>query len=80
MKKANLSTVNTDYGTVVLNESTGEYWHLNNSAAYIFQELASGSSIDTIAQSLVCQFSISVNDAEKDVIDTKQQLKSLGAL
>ena len=43
-KRPVLTSASTEYGHVVLDESRGQYWHLNDSALQILQSLRDGGS------------------------------------
>lgn len=79
-KKSHLAIANTDYGTVMLNELTGEYWHLNPSATYILNTLNSGTSLKSTVEKFAELYQISLKTAQKDVSTVHQHLVEIGAL
>lgn len=80
LKSPSLHRVTTEYGDVVLNEQTGAYWHLNESAARVLKILTSGGSLDEAADDLVATYGIDHERARQDTEAIRTQLETLGAL
>lgn len=75
-----ISHVPTEYGEILLNESSGEYWHLNDSAAMIFKLLRAGSTQEEVVQDLVDAYEIPSDQARTDVASLEIKLKEVGAV
>lgn len=76
----NLSRVNTEYGEIVLNEVTGAYWHLNETASQVLGVLQQGGTSADAISDLVDRYGIADQRATDDVHSIRKQLKELGAL
>ncbi|MET9436788.1 lasso peptide biosynthesis PqqD family chaperone [Streptomyces sp. NPDC006551] len=75
---ADVSTADTDYGTVLLDERTGEYWELNPSGSLVVKTLmAGGDEADAVA-ALTGEFEIDLAQASRDVEALVQQLRVSG--
>lgn len=75
-----LHRVSTEYGDVVLNEKTGAYWHLNESASRIVSVLESGGSTEDAVRDLVDAYNIDEVTARRDIEAVSDHLQKLGAL
>lgn len=76
----NLSQVDTEYGEIVLNEVTGAYWHLNETASRVLRVLQQGGTTDDAAADLVETYGINDKRATADVLAISKQLEEMGAL
>ncbi|OEJ23597.1 hypothetical protein AR457_02865 [Streptomyces agglomeratus] len=75
---ANVSTAETDYGTVLLDERAGEYWELNPTGTLVVRTLmAGGDEADAVA-ALTEEFDISASRAKQDVDALVRQLRTSG--
>ncbi|MFJ8667052.1 lasso peptide biosynthesis PqqD family chaperone [Streptomyces sp. NPDC093600] len=75
---ADVSTADTDYGTVLLDERAGEYWELNPSGSLVVRTLmAGGDEADAVA-ALVGEFEIDLAQASRDVEALVQRLRISG--
>ncbi len=75
---ADVSTAETDYGTVLLDERAGEYWELNPTATLVVSTLmAGGDEADAVA-ALTEAFDITPERARQDVDALVQQLRTSG--
>ncbi|MBT2493830.1 lasso peptide biosynthesis PqqD family chaperone [Streptomyces sp. ISL-96] len=75
---ANVSTAETDYGTVLLDERAGEYWELNPTGTLVVSTLmAGGDEADAVA-ALTNEFDISPDQAKQDVDALVLQLRTSG--
>ncbi|WP_093797096.1 lasso peptide biosynthesis PqqD family chaperone [Streptomyces sp. Wb2n-11] len=73
-----VSTAETDYGTVLLDERAGEYWELNPTATLVVDTLmAGGDEADAVA-ALTDAFDITPERARQDVDALVQQLRTSG--
>ncbi|QRX96362.1 MULTISPECIES: lasso peptide biosynthesis PqqD family chaperone [Streptomyces] len=62
-----VSTVDTDYGTVLLNGSDGRYWQLNATASLAFRALVEGSTVQEATERLMASFDVDEPRARADV-------------
>lgn len=75
---ANVSTAETDYGTVLLDEHAGEYWELNPTGTLVVRTLmAGGDEADAVA-ALTSEFDISASRAKQDVDALVLRLRTSG--
>ncbi len=70
-----VSTTDTDDGTVLLNERTGRYWQLNNTGAHVLRELLDGHQPAAIATGLANRYGIDSQQAERDVSAVIERLR-----
>jgi hypothetical protein len=73
-----VSTANTDYGVMLLDEDSGEYWNLNPTAAVVLRTLLDGRSPQQAVQELTSQYSVDAGTASRDVQDLVAELHSAG--
>ncbi|WP_030144841.1 lasso peptide biosynthesis PqqD family chaperone [Spirillospora albida] len=71
-----VSTADTAYGTVLLDERSGEYWQLNPTAALIVRRLSGGDDPATTATALSAEFDVSPGQALRDVTALLDQLRT----
>ncbi|GGX31315.1 lasso peptide biosynthesis PqqD family chaperone [Streptomyces noursei] len=62
-----VSTVDTDYGTVLLNGGDGRYWQLNATASLAFRALVDGSTVQETTERLMASFDVDEPRARADV-------------
>ncbi|MER5546889.1 lasso peptide biosynthesis PqqD family chaperone [Streptomyces sp. NPDC002589] len=74
----NVSTAQTDYGTVLLDEQGGTYWELNPTATLVVRTLLDGGEETDAAAALVREFDIDKAQALRDVEDLVRQLRDSG--
>lgn len=74
----NISTAETDYGTVLLDERAGAYWELNPTATLVVRTLLDGGEEADAAAALVREFDIDQAQAQQDVETLVRQLRSSG--
>jgi hypothetical protein len=74
----NVSTAETDYGTVLLDERVGAYWELNPTATLIVRTLLDGGEESDAAGALVREFDIDQAQALQDVETLVAQLRGSG--
>ena len=74
----NVSTAETDYGTVLLDERAGAYWELNPTATLVVRTLLDGGEEADAAAALIQEFDIDRAQALRDVETLVQQLRSSG--
>lgn len=73
-----VSTANTDYGVMLLDEDSGQYWNLNPTAAVVLRTLLEGGSPQQAVQELTSQYSVDASTASRDVQDLVAELHSAG--
>ncbi|GAA1546522.1 hypothetical protein GCM10009730_64570 [Streptomyces albidochromogenes] len=74
----NVSTAQTDYGTVLLDERAGEYWELNPTATLVVNILMAGGDEADAAAALAGEFDIDLAQATDDVEALVRQLRTSG--
>ncbi|MEU0384792.1 lasso peptide biosynthesis PqqD family chaperone [Streptomyces chartreusis] len=74
----NVSTAETDYGAVLLDERAGTYWELNPTATLVVRTLLDGGEEADAAAALVREFDIDQAQALRDVETLVGQLRSSG--
>ncbi|MFF4399697.1 lasso peptide biosynthesis PqqD family chaperone [Streptomyces sp. NPDC001480] len=72
---ADVTTAETDYGTVLLDERTGAYWELNPTATLVVRTLLDGGEAADAAAALVREFDIDLAQALTDVETLVRQLR-----
>ena len=79
-KRLAFTSASTEYGHVVLDESRGQYWHLNDSAIQILQALRDGSDRKATAEMLESHYGLSPELARHDVDVACRELEKVGLL
>ncbi|MFF1377799.1 lasso peptide biosynthesis PqqD family chaperone [Streptomyces sp. NPDC058308] len=75
---ADVSTAQTDYGTVLLDERAGQYWELNPTATLVVSTLmAGGDEADAVA-ALADEFDVDLAQATRDVEALVRELRTSG--
>ncbi|MFF6809597.1 lasso peptide biosynthesis PqqD family chaperone [Streptomyces sp. NPDC012403] len=75
---AHVSTAETDYGTVLLDERAGDYWELNPTATLVVRTLMDGGEVADAAAVLVREFDIERAQALRDVEALVRDLREAG--
>lgn len=75
---ANVSTAETDYGTVLLDERAGEYWELNPTGTLVVNTLMAGGDEGAAVAALADEFDIDLVQAKQDIDALVQQLRTSG--
>ncbi|MCX5253979.1 lasso peptide biosynthesis PqqD family chaperone [Streptomyces sviceus] len=73
-----VSTAETDYGTVLLDERAGAYWELNPTATLVVRTLLDGGEESDAAAALVREFDIDQAQAMQDVETLVRELRNSG--
>jgi hypothetical protein len=73
-----VSVADTEYGIVLLDEDSGEYWNLNPTGAVVVRTLLEGGSAADAAQQLAEEYAIDPDTARRDVHDLVAGLRSAG--
>jgi hypothetical protein len=71
-------TATTDYGTILLDQRTGQYWELNPTATLIVSTLMAGGDADDATNALVSEFDVSSEQAREDVTALIGELRAGG--
>lgn len=74
----NVSTAETDYGTVLLDEKAGAYWELNPTATLVVRALLDGGEEADAAAALAREFDIDQEQARQDVETLVRELRDSG--
>lgn len=72
----NVHLTETDYGAVLLDEETGNYWELNPPGALILSLLLDDSAEADVAEKLTARYEVARAQAERDVAELVQGLRS----
>ena len=72
--------VNTEYGDLVLDENTGKYWHLNESAARVLNVFERGGGQEEAVADFVETYGIAPERARADIETLNAELRKLGLL
>ena len=73
-----VSTAETQYGTVLLDQRTGEYWELNPTGALVVRTLMDDGDETAAITALVARFDIDRDRAEQDVTALVRDLRDAG--
>ncbi len=73
-----VSTADTDYGTALLDEDSGEYWNLNPTGALVLRTLLGGGTPVQAVQQLTEQYAVDADTASRDVQDLVGGLHAAG--
>jgi hypothetical protein len=75
---ADVSMADTEYGAVLLDERSGQYWQLNPTGALAVRLLLAGSAQSEVATALAGEFQVDEQQAAQDVRALVEQLRSAG--
>ncbi|MGW0534776.1 lasso peptide biosynthesis PqqD family chaperone [Streptomyces sp. NPDC003032] len=73
-----VSTAETDYGTVLLDQRSGDYWELNPTGTLVVKTLLDGGGEAAAVDALVTEFDIGRARAEQDVAALVRELRESG--
>jgi Coenzyme PQQ synthesis protein D (PqqD) len=73
-----VSTAETDYGTTLLDEDSGQYWNLNPTGVLVLRTLLEGGTPAQAVQELTAQYAVDAETASRDVEDLIGGLHSAG--
>ncbi|MEY9212949.1 lasso peptide biosynthesis PqqD family chaperone [Thermobifida halotolerans] len=65
--RSDVSVAETDYGMVLLDSRSGEYWQLNDTGAEIVRLLLDGRATEDVVRFLVEEYEVDSADAARDV-------------
>jgi hypothetical protein len=73
-----VSVADTEYGTALLDEDSGQYWSLNPTGALVLRRLLDGGTAEQAVRELTEQYAVDAGTAGKDVMDLVAELRSVG--
>ncbi|AZM51463.1 lasso peptide biosynthesis PqqD family chaperone [Streptomyces sp. WAC 01529] len=73
-----VSTTETDYGTVLLDQRSGNYWELNPTGSLVVKTLLDGGEEAAAIDALICEFDIDRARAQQDVTTLVRELRDAG--
>jgi coenzyme PQQ synthesis protein D (PqqD) len=73
-----VSAADTDYGTALLDEDSGQYWNLNPTAALALRTLLAGGTAAQAVRELTEQYAVDADTATQDINDLLGELHSAG--
>jgi hypothetical protein len=73
-----VSTADTDYGLMLLDEDSGQYWNLNPTATVVLRTLLDGGTPEQAAKELTGQYLVDADTANRDIQDLVGELHSAG--
>ncbi|MEU2853625.1 lasso peptide biosynthesis PqqD family chaperone [Streptomyces syringium] len=73
-----VSTAKTDYGTVLLDQRSGQYWELNPTGTLVVQTLMDGGGETDAVDAVVAEFAVDRSRAAEDVSTLIGQLRQAG--
>jgi hypothetical protein len=73
-----VSATDTDYGMVLLDEDSGQYWNLNPTAALALRTLLDGGTTAQAVQELTQQYAVDADTASQDINSLVGELHSAG--
>jgi hypothetical protein len=76
--RAGVSTAETDYGTTLLDEDSGQYWNLNPTGVIVLRTLLEGGTPAQAVQQLTAEYAVDAETATRDVDDLVGGLRSAG--
>ncbi|OKK04477.1 hypothetical protein AMK26_14095 [Streptomyces sp. CB03234] len=76
--RPDVSTAETQYGTVLLDERSGNYWELNPTGTLVVKTLLGGGDETSAVEALLAEFDIDRVRAEQDVTALVQELRTSG--
>lgn len=76
--RPNVSIVDTDYGSVLLDERKGRYFQLNPSGRIVVRTLLEGGDSGEAVGALIEEYDVSRERAEQDVTALVEGLRAAG--
>ncbi|MGW5643886.1 lasso peptide biosynthesis PqqD family chaperone [Saccharopolyspora sp. NPDC003752] len=73
-----VATAETEYGTVLLDQLSGEYWQLNPTGTLVIRTLLAGGGEDDAIRALTEEFDVDREQAAHDVQTLVTQLRESG--
>lgn len=75
---ADVCTATTDYGTVLLDQRSGQYWELNPTATLVIKTLMAGGDEGEATTALMREYEVSEDQARDDVTALVAELRASG--
>ncbi|MEU0659501.1 lasso peptide biosynthesis PqqD family chaperone [Streptomyces lavendulocolor] len=69
-------TADTEYGMALLDQSSGEYYTLNPTAALIVRTLLKGTSTEQAVTALTDTYDVSAEQVEEDIARILEELRA----
>lgn len=76
--RSGVRTADTEYGTVLLDEHSGQYWQLNTTGARVVRTMVDGGTESDAITALVDEFDVDESQAREDVETLLTGLRSAG--
>jgi hypothetical protein len=76
--REDVSTADTEYGTVLLDERSGRYWQLNPTGTLVVRTLLAGGTPAQAISALIGEFDVDEPQATQDVTVLLEELRSSG--
>ncbi len=76
--RSEVSTADSEYGMVLLDERSGEYWTLNPVGVTVVRTLLAGGTAAHAVTALTDEFDVDASQATRDVSTLLEQLHSAG--
>ena len=73
-----VSSADTDYGIILLDENSGQYWNLNPTAALVLRTLLGGGTPAEAVRQVTEQYAVDADAAGRDVAELVDSLRSAG--
>lgn len=70
----------TEYGTALLDQGSGDYWTLNPTATVVLRTLLDGRTPDQAADALTSRYEVEAELAQQDVARILGELRTAGLL
>ncbi|MFF4607583.1 lasso peptide biosynthesis PqqD family chaperone [Streptomyces sp. NPDC001339] len=75
---ADITTAETDYGTVLLDQRSGQYWELNPTGTLVVRTLLDGGEETNAVDAVIAEFDIDRSQAAQDVAALIDLLRTSG--
>ena len=73
-----VSTADTEYGVVLLDENSGDYWTLNPTGALVLRTLLGGGTRQQAVQAVGTEYAVDQQTADRDVAELIDDLRAAG--
>ncbi|MCP2094440.1 MULTISPECIES: lasso peptide biosynthesis PqqD family chaperone [Actinosynnema] len=70
-----VSVADTEYGAVLLDGSSGDYWQLNPTGVLVLRGIADGLALDAVVEQVTTEFEVDREVAERDVSELVAELR-----
>ncbi|MFB9909549.1 lasso peptide biosynthesis PqqD family chaperone [Allokutzneria oryzae] len=78
--RENVSVVDTDYGAVLLDRLSGQYWALNPIGALVLNTVLEGGDERHAVDAVLHNYDVDADTATRDVLAILEQCRSAGLL